>query len=126
MMSLDWRFTAQDDEILDPTHDQYCEAFVMLDAMYCDMPPLWCPGIHVDNNAGTSLGRGTQAVSKKKGSIYQTRSFAAKAPVVPGGRFGTCLATHSVCGSLRYLAAVSRKRTIVPHSLCSVVSQPKY
>ena len=97
MMFLDWQFTAQDDEFLDPARYQYREAFVLLDAVYRDMPVMWCPYIYVDNDA--ALARGwTQGFPKKMGSIFQTRSFAAAsaaaAPVVPGGRFGASLSAH--------------------------------
>jgi Acetoacetate decarboxylase (ADC) len=97
MMFLDWQFTAQDDEFLDPARYQYREAFVLLDAMYRDMPVMWCPYIYVDNDA--ALARGwTQGFPKKLGSIFQTRTFAAvspaAAPVVPGGRFGASLSAH--------------------------------
>jgi acetoacetate decarboxylase len=97
MMFLDWQFTAQDDEYLDPARYQYREAFVLLDAMYRDTPVMWCPYIFVDNDA--ALARGwTQGFPKKIGSIYQTRSFAAAspaaAPVAPGSRFGASLSAH--------------------------------
>jgi acetoacetate decarboxylase len=97
MMFLDWQFTAQDDEFLDPARYQYREAFVLLDAMYRDTPVMWCPYIYVDNDA--ALARGwTQGFPKKLGSIFQTRSFAAAspaaAPVRSGGRFGASLSAH--------------------------------
>jgi hypothetical protein len=97
MMFLDWQFTAQDDEFLDPARYQYREAFVLLDAIYRDTPVMWCPYIYVDNDA--ALARGwTQGFPKKMGSIFQTRSFAAAgaaaAPVAPGGRFGASLSAH--------------------------------
>ena len=97
MMFLDWQFTAQDDEFLDPARYQYREAFVLLDAMYRDTPVMWCPYIYVDNDA--ALARGwTQGFPKKMGSIFQTRTFAAAslaaAPMVPGGRFGASLSAH--------------------------------
>jgi hypothetical protein len=97
MMFLDWQFTAQDDEYLDPARYQYREAFVLLDAMYGDTPVMWCPYIFVDNDA--ALARGwTQGFPKKMGSIFQTRSYAAAspaaAPVEPGGRFGASLSAH--------------------------------
>ena len=41
MMFLDWQFTAQDEEFLDPARYQYREAFVLLDAMYRDTPVMW-------------------------------------------------------------------------------------
>jgi acetoacetate decarboxylase len=97
MMFLDWQFTAQDDEFLDPARYQYREAFVLLDAMYRETPVMWCPYIYVDNDA--ALARGwTQGFPKKLGSIFQTRSFAAAspaaAPVAPGSRFGASLSAH--------------------------------
>jgi hypothetical protein len=97
MMFLDWQFTAQDDELLDPARYQYREAFVLLDAMYRDTRVMWCPYIYVDNDA--ALARGwTQGFPKKMGSIFQTRTFAAAspaaAPIVPGGRFGASLSAH--------------------------------
>jgi acetoacetate decarboxylase len=97
MMFLDWQFTAQNDEFLEPARYQYREAFVLLDAMYRDMPVMWCPYIYVDNDA--ALARGwTQGFPKKLGSIFQTRSFAAAspaaAPVASGGRFGASLSAH--------------------------------
>jgi hypothetical protein len=97
MMFLDWQFTAQDEEFLDPARYQYREAFVLLDAIYRGQPVMWCPYIYVDNDA--ALARGwTQGFPKKMGSIFQTRSFAAvsaaAAPVVPGGRFGASLSAH--------------------------------
>src|SRR5882762_8644967 len=86
MMFLDWQFTAQDDELLDPARYQYRDTAVM-----------WCPYIYVDNDA--ALARGwTQGFPKKMGSIFQTRTFAAAspaaAPIVPGGRFGASLSAH--------------------------------
>jgi len=97
MMFLDWQFTAQDDEYLDPARYQYREAFILVDAMYCDEPVMWCPYIYVDNDA--ALARGwTQGFPKKMGSIFQTRSFAASgpaaAPLASGSRFGASLSVH--------------------------------
>jgi hypothetical protein len=97
MMFLDWQFTAQDDEYLEPARYQYREAFVLVDAMYRGMPVMWCPYIYVDNDA--ALVRGwTQGLPKKMGSIFQTRSFAASgpaaAPVAFGSRFGASLSAH--------------------------------
>jgi acetoacetate decarboxylase len=97
MMFLDWQFTAQDDEYLEPARYQYREAFVLVDATYHDVPVMWCPYIYVDNDA--ALARGwTQGFPKKMGSIFQTRSFAASgpaaAPVASGSRFGASLSAH--------------------------------
>ena len=64
MMFLDWQFTAQDDEYLEPARYQYREAFILVDAMYRDEPVMWCPYIYVDNDA--ALARGwTQGFPKK-------------------------------------------------------------
>src|SRR3954454_21285445 len=97
MMFLDWQFTAQDDEHLEPARYQYREAFILVDALYRDVPVMWCPYIYVDNDA--ALARGwTQGFPKKMGSIFQTRTFAAispaAAPMMPGGRFGASLSAH--------------------------------
>jgi Acetoacetate decarboxylase (ADC) len=97
MMFMDWQFTAQDDEYLDPARYQYREAFVLVDAMCGDMPVVWCPYSYVDNDA--ALARGwTMGFPKKIGSIFQTRSFAASgvaaAPIVSGSRFGASLSAH--------------------------------
>src|SRR5205814_8211747 len=97
MMFLDWQFTAQDDECLDPARSQYREAFILVDAMYRDEPVMWCPYIYVDNDA--ALARGwTQGFPKKMGSIFQTRSYAASgpaaAPLASGSRFGASLSVH--------------------------------
>jgi acetoacetate decarboxylase len=94
---VDWQFTAQDDEYLDPARYQYREAFILVDAMYRDVPVMWCPYIYVDNDA--ALARGwTQGFPKKMGGIFQTRSFAvagpAAAPVESGSRFGASLSAH--------------------------------
>jgi hypothetical protein len=97
MMFLDWQFTAQDDEYLEPARYQYREALILVDAMYRDVPVMWCPYIYVDNDAALACGW-TQGFPKKMGSIYQTRSFAAAgpaaAPVAPSSRFGASLSAH--------------------------------
>src|SRR5260370_23196473 len=94
MMCLDWQVTAQDDEYLEPARYQYREAFILVDAMYGDLPVMWCPYIYVDNDAALACGW-TRGFPKKMGSIFQTRSFAASgpaaAPVAPGSRFGATL-----------------------------------
>jgi Acetoacetate decarboxylase (ADC) len=100
MMFLDWQFTAQDDEYLDPARYQHREAFILVDALYCDVPVMWCPYIYVDNDAALARGwtRGFPGFPKKMGSIFQTRSYAASgpaaAPVASGSRFGASLSAH--------------------------------
>ena len=97
MMFLDWQFTAQDDEYLDPARYQYREALILVDAMYRDVPVMWCPYIYVDNDAALACGW-TRGFPKKMGSVFQTRSFAASgpaaAPVASGSRFGASLSAH--------------------------------
>ncbi len=74
LIFLDWQFTARDDEHLDPARYQYREALILVDAMYREMPVMWCPYIYVDNDA--ALARGwTQGFPMKMGSVFQTRSF---------------------------------------------------
>ncbi len=97
MIFLDWQFTAQDDEYLDPARYQYREASILVDAMYRDVPVMWCPYIFVDNDAALACGW-TRGFPKKLGGIFQTRSFAASGPaagrVASGSRFGASLSAH--------------------------------
>ncbi|MGY4374952.1 hypothetical protein ACVWZ3_002591 [Bradyrhizobium sp. i1.3.6] len=132
MLFLDWQFTAQDDEYLEPARYQYREAFVLVDAMYVDIPVMWCPYIYVDNDA--ALARGwTQGFPKKTGSIFQTRSFVA-----PGPRRGADGVRQPVwrqpfgawpasCGSVRHLARAGRRRIVSarpPHGPAALLSEP--
>jgi acetoacetate decarboxylase len=99
LMFLDWQFTAQNDELLDPARYQYREAFVLIDAMWRDTPVAFCPYIYVDNDA--ALARGwAQGFPKRIGSVFQTRSFAAPsaaaAPLARGSRFAGSLSAHGV------------------------------
>jgi len=94
---LDWQFTSAADELTDPARYQYREAFVLVEAMFGDLPVNYCPYIFVDNDA--ALARGwIQGFPKKLGSIFQTRSFAAPgpaaAPLAKGSRFGASVSSH--------------------------------
>ena len=97
MMFLDWQFTAQDDEYLEPARYQYREAFILVDAMYRDVPVMWCPYIYVDNDAalGARLDAG---VSKENGQHLSDALLCgpgpAAAPVASGSRFGASLSAH--------------------------------
>ena len=127
MMFLDWQFTAQDDEYLDPARYQYREALILVDAMYRDVPVMWCPYIYVDNDAALACGW-TRGFPKKMGSIFQTRSFAAAgpaaAPVASGSRFGASLSAHGqrLAEACVTLHRAGRKRTCLssaaPQSCC--------
>jgi acetoacetate decarboxylase len=96
MMFLDWQFTAQNEEYLDPARYQYREAFVLLDAMWGKTPLTYCPYIYVDSDAAFERGR-IQGFPKRIGSIFQTRSYAApslaQGKVAAGGRFGASLSS---------------------------------
>lgn len=91
---LDWQFSGDHQEYLDPTRSQYSEFLVLLDAHFQGTPVAWCPYIYVDNDA--ALARGWfQGFPKKLGEIHQTRSFTvpsqAAPPVGPGGTFAGTL-----------------------------------
>lgn len=94
---IDWQFTAENDEMLDPARYQYREALITLDANFEGMPIAYCPFIFVDNDS--SLARGwAQGFPKRIGSIFQTRSFAvpgpASVPIAAGSRFGASVSAH--------------------------------
>ncbi|SDL38666.1 acetoacetate decarboxylase [Nonomuraea maritima] len=91
---IDWQFTGEHDEHLDPVRSLYSEFLVLLDAYWKDTPVAWCPYIYVDNDA--ALARGwVQGFPKKLGSVHQTRAFPVPgkaAPIVgPGGTFAASL-----------------------------------
>ena len=91
---IDWQFSAQHDEYLDPVRSQYREFMVLVDAHYRDEPVSWCPYIYVDNDL--ALARGwVQGFPKKLGAVHQTRVFAAPGnaspTLAPGSRFGASM-----------------------------------
>ena len=94
---VDWQFTARDDEFLDPARYQYREFYVLVDAMYKGRPVAWAPYMYVDNDSAMARGH-AQGYPKRLGSIFQTRSFAARsaasAPIERGTRFGASLSVH--------------------------------
>jgi len=99
LLFLDWQFTAQNDELLDPARYQYREAFILIDAVWRDTPVMFCPFIYVDNDA--ELARGwAQGFPKRIGSVFQTRAFAAPSaasgPLGRGSRFAGSLSAHGV------------------------------
>ena len=130
MMFLDWQFTAQDDEYLDPARYQYREAFILVDAMYGDVPVMWCPYIYVDNDAALACGW-TRGFPKKMGSIFQTRSFAASAQPQPRLRPAADLvrASPRMANVLRKPASpaqAGRRRTVSPqpsHGLVAILPE---
>ena len=99
LLFLDWQFTAQNDELLDPARYQYREAFILIDAVWRDTPVMFCPFIYVDNDA--ALARGwAQGFPKRIGSVFQTRAFAAPSaasgPLGRSSRFAGSLSAHGV------------------------------
>ena len=94
---LDWQFTGSNDELTDPARYQYREAFVLVEAVFDGIRINYCPYIFVDNDAAISRGW-AQGFPKKRGSVFQTRTFsapsAAAAPLAAGSRFGGSLAAH--------------------------------
>ena len=97
LMFLDWQFTGENDEMLDPARYQYREAFILLDAHWRDLAIAYCPFIFVDNDAALMRGM-IQGFPKKLGACFQTRSYAAPsaaaAPVAAGSKFGASLSAH--------------------------------
>ncbi|MEV4758675.1 acetoacetate decarboxylase family protein [Micromonospora sp. NPDC049559] len=91
---IDWQFSGEHEEYLDPVRSQYGEFLVLLDAVWQGTPVAWCPFIYVDNDA--ALARGwVQGFPKKLGAIHQTRAFAVESQAAPavgtGGRFAASL-----------------------------------
>lgn len=93
---VDWQFSGDNDEYLDPVSSQYREFFVLVDARWNDEPVAWCPYIYVDN--AHALARGwVQGFPKKLGQVHQTRAFAspgkASPTLSPGARFGASMSS---------------------------------
>jgi hypothetical protein len=94
---IDWQFSGDHQEYLDPDRSLYSEFLVLLDAQFNGKPVAWCPFIYVDNDA--ALARGWfQGFPKKLGTIKQTRAFPVAsnaAPTVgPGGTFAAGLSSN--------------------------------
>jgi hypothetical protein len=94
---VDWQFTAQNDEYLDPARYQCREFVVLVDATWRETEIAWCPYAYADNDA--ALARGwIQGYPKKIGAVHQTRTFAAasvaSAPPVRNGRFAASVSAH--------------------------------
>jgi Acetoacetate decarboxylase (ADC) len=91
---IDWQWSGEHQEYLDPVRSQYSEFLILLDAKYQNTNVAWCPYIYVDNDA--SLARGWfQGFPKKLGQVHQTRAYAVAGratPVLgPGGTFAASL-----------------------------------
>jgi acetoacetate decarboxylase len=94
---VDWQFTAQDDEYLDPARYQYREFYLLVDAVYKNQPVAWTPYMFVDNDSAMARGH-AQGYPKRLCSVFQTRSFAAPsaaaAPIANGTKLGASLCVH--------------------------------
>ncbi|MEJ0004006.1 MAG: acetoacetate decarboxylase family protein [Pararobbsia sp.] len=93
---VDWQFTGENDELLDPARYQYREFFILVDALYEGQPVAYCPYIFVDNDSAMMRGM-IQGFPKRLGVVHQTRTFAAPslaaAQLAPGARFGATAST---------------------------------
>jgi Acetoacetate decarboxylase (ADC) len=94
---MDYQFTAENSEHLDPARYQ-CRGFsVLLDAMWKGTPIAWCPYCYVDNDAALMRGW-IQGYPKKLGTVHQTRTFAAESmasgPLVRDGKFAASMSAH--------------------------------
>jgi acetoacetate decarboxylase len=122
LLFLDWQFTAQNDEFLDPARYQYREAFILIDAVWQDTPVTYCPFIYVDNDAAMARGW-AQGFPKRIGSVFQTRTFAAPsaaaAPLAPGSRLAGSLSAHGV-----RLAEVQIKLRAPEPDITKIFSRP--
>ena len=113
---IDWQWSGERQEYLDPVRSQYSEFLVLLDAQFDGVNVAWCPYIYVDNDA--ALARGWfQGFPKKLGAIKQTRAFSVAsnaAPVLGAG--GTFAASMSAAGRRLAEAKVTLKEpsTTIP------------
>jgi acetoacetate decarboxylase len=94
---MDYQFTAQGEEFLDPARYQ-CRGFlVLLDAKWQGSRIAWCPYAYVDNDAALLRGW-ICGYPEKLGSVHQTRTFAAgsaaSAPLANNSRFAACISAH--------------------------------
>ncbi|GHH71798.1 hypothetical protein GCM10018793_07800 [Streptomyces sulfonofaciens] len=108
---IDWQFSGDEQEYLDPVRSQYAEFLVLLDAQWQGAPVAWCPFIYVDNDA--ALARGWfQGFPKKLGAIRQTRAFAVDSKAAPAvGPGGTFAASMSAAGHRLAEARVTLEKT---------------
>jgi acetoacetate decarboxylase len=117
---LDWQFTGENEEYLDPARYQYREFFILLDALYKGQPVTYCPYMFVDNDA--ALARGwAQGYPKRIGSIFQTRLHAASGKAGPQLAEGSKFAASMSAGGKRMAECLVTLR--VPVADTSAFSQ---
>ncbi|BCF91005.1 MULTISPECIES: acetoacetate decarboxylase family protein [Paraburkholderia] len=121
---VDWQFTGENDELLDPARYQYREFFLLVDALYEGQPVAYCPYIFVDNDPAMMRGL-IQGFPKRLGAVHQTRTFAAPslaaAQVAPGARFA---ATASTAGQRIARAEVKLTGKVDDPSRLSLAGRP--
>jgi acetoacetate decarboxylase len=61
--------------------------------MWEGTPVAWCPYAYVDNDAALLRGW-ICGYPEKLGSVHQTRTFAASAPLANNRRFAACISSH--------------------------------
>jgi Acetoacetate decarboxylase (ADC) len=118
MMFLDWQFTAQDDEYLEPARYQHREAFILVDSIYRDVPLMWCPYIYVDNDAALARGHSCP-ISEAYSRVPRFAERVSAAPPSRGyPRLGDVLAIGEkvdeqncirISGALRLRSRVSHR-----------------
>ena len=123
-MFIDWQFTGQNDEYLDPARYQYREFFILVDALYDGKPVTYCPYIFVDNDSAMMRGL-IQGFPKRLAQVHQTRTFsapsAAAAQVAPGARFG---ASASAAGQCLVRAEVKLDSPVNDPSTLGIAGRP--
>jgi acetoacetate decarboxylase len=94
---IDWQFTGENDEFMDPARYQYREFFILIDALYEGKPVSYCPYIFVDNDSAMARGW-AQGFPKRLASVFQTRTFAAPSKASPrvaaGNRFAGSMSSN--------------------------------
>ena len=91
---IEWQWTTDGSELLDPIYAQYKEFFVLIEGDRGGARASYCPFIYVDQDMSMVRG-GLQGLPKKVGSVWMTRSYdldhPAAAPIRRGTRFGASL-----------------------------------
>jgi hypothetical protein len=121
---IDWQFTSNNDEMLDPARYQYREFFILVDALHDGKPVSFCPYIFVDNDSAMMRGL-IQGFPKRYGQVHQTRTFAAQspaaAPIAAGTRFA---ATASSAGQRLARAEVKLEKVVEDVSKLGIAGRP--
>lgn len=121
---VDWQFTGENDELLDPARYQYREFFVLVDALHAGKPVAFCPYIFVDNDSAMMRGL-IQGFPKRLGAVHQTRTFSAPslaaAQVAPGARFA---ATASTAGQRIARAEIKLTNKVGDPSTVGLAGRP--